>query len=69
MFYIINGKFTMGKLKSYPLSYIFVLNRPSLSNTRCRSRYEAYLAVFVVSFISSSMVYMRSTKSGKHAMI
>jgi hypothetical protein len=25
--------------------------------------------VFVVSFISSSMVYMRSTKSGKHAMI
>jgi hypothetical protein len=69
MFYIINGKFTMGKLKSYPLSYIFVLNKPSLSNTLCRSRYEAYLAVLVVSFISSSMVYMRSIKSGKHGMI
>jgi hypothetical protein len=31
------------------------LNRPSLSISRCRSRYEADLSVSVVSFISSSM--------------
>jgi hypothetical protein len=32
--------FHMGKLKSSPLSSSFVLNRPSLSISRCRSRYE-----------------------------
>jgi hypothetical protein len=34
---------------------VFVLNRPSLSITRCRSRYAVDLSVSVVSFISSSM--------------
>ena len=48
----INGKFT-----------IVVLNRPSFSIVMCRSRYEADLFVSVVYFISSSMGYMRSTKS------
>jgi hypothetical protein len=43
-----NGKFTMGKLKSSLLSYNFVLNRPSLSISRCRSRYEADVSVSVV---------------------
>jgi hypothetical protein len=33
----------------------FVLNRPWLSISRCRSRYEAVVSVSVVSFISSSM--------------
>ena len=51
----INGKFTMGKLKSSLLSYSFALNRPSLSISWCRSRYEADVSVSVVSFISSSM--------------
>jgi hypothetical protein len=34
----INGKFTMGKLKSSLLSLSFALNPPSLSISRCRSR-------------------------------
>ena len=51
----INGKFTMGKLKVYILSYDFVLNRPSLSMSRCRSRYEADISVSVVSFILGSI--------------
>ena len=51
----INGKFTMRKLKSSLLSSNFVLNRPSLSISRCRSRYETDLSVTVVFFISSSM--------------
>ena len=59
----INRKFTMGKLKSSLLLQSFVLNRPSLSISRCRSRYEADLSVYVVFFISSSMGYIRSTKS------
>jgi hypothetical protein len=33
----------------------FVFNCPSLSISRCKSRYEADLYVFVVSFVSSSM--------------
>ena len=37
----INGKFTMGKLKSSLYLKSFVLYRPSLSISRCRSRYEA----------------------------
>jgi hypothetical protein len=41
----------------------FVLKRPSLSISRCRSRYEAGLSIYVVSFISSSMGYMWSIKS------
>jgi hypothetical protein len=49
MFPHIRGKFTMGKLKSSLLSS-FVLNRHSLSISRCRSRYEADLSVSVVSF-------------------
>jgi hypothetical protein len=49
------GKFTMGKLKSSFLLYGFVLNLPSLSISRCRSRYEADLFVSGVFFISSSM--------------
>jgi hypothetical protein len=53
----INGKFTVGRLKSSLLSYSFVLIRSSLSISRCRSRYEADLAVAVVSFISSSKGY------------
>jgi hypothetical protein len=53
-----NGKFTMGKLKSSLLSLSFVFNRPSLSISRCRSRYEADLSVSVVSFISSSNLHM-----------
>ena len=50
-------------LKSSLLSQSFGLNPPSLSISRCRSRYVADLSVYVVSFISSSMGYMRSTKS------
>jgi hypothetical protein len=34
-----------------------IVNRPSLSISRCRSRYEADVSVSVVSFISSSMGY------------
>ena len=38
----INGKFTMGKLKLSLLSFLsFGLNRPSLSISRCRSKFEA----------------------------
>ena len=59
----INGKFTVGKLKSYCFIVESPFNRPSLSISRCRSRYEADLSVSVVSFISSLMGYMRSTKS------
>jgi len=51
----INGKFTMGKFKSSLLSLSFVLNCPPLSSSWCRSRYEIYLSVSVVSFISSSI--------------
>jgi len=51
----INGKFTMGKLKLSLLSYNFVIKQPSLSITGCRSRYEADIVAFVVSFISSLM--------------
>jgi len=51
----INGKFTMGKLKSSPLLSSYVLNRPSLSISGCMSRYEADLYVYMVTFISSSM--------------
>jgi hypothetical protein len=51
----IYGKFTMGKLKLSLLSESFVLIRHPLSMSRCRSRYEGDLSVFVVSFISSSM--------------
>jgi hypothetical protein len=47
-----NGKFTMGKFKSSLLSLSFVLNRPSLSISRCRPMYEADVSVSVVSFIS-----------------
>jgi len=51
----INGKFTMGKLKSSLLSENFVLNHPSLSISGCMSMYQADLAVSVVSFISTAM--------------
>ena len=53
IFPYVNGKFTMGILKSSLLSQSFVLNWSSLSITRCRSRYESELAVSVVFFISS----------------
>jgi len=56
----INGTLTMRKLKPSPMSWSFVLNRSVLSISRCGSRYEADLSV--VSFISSSMGYMRPTK-------
>ena len=59
----INRKFAMVKLKSSLLWYSFVLNRHSLPISRCRSRYEAELYVLMVSFISSTIDYMRSTKS------
>jgi hypothetical protein len=45
------------------LVFINMLERPSQSIARHRSRYEADLSVFVVSLISSSMGYMGSTKS------
>ena len=45
------------------MSQSFVLNRHSLSISRCRSRYEADLSVYVVSYISSSIGQIRSTKS------
>lgn len=41
----INGKITMGTLKSPLLSLILHLNRHSLSLSSCRSRYEAKVAV------------------------
>jgi hypothetical protein len=47
------GKFTMGKLKSSLLSESFILNRPSLSISRCR--YETDLAVSMMSFTTSSI--------------
>ena len=59
----INGMFTMGKLKSSRLSYSFILNRPSRSISRYRLWYKADLTASVISFISSSMGKMRSTKS------
>ena len=52
----------MGKLISSLVSYSCVLNRPSLSISRCTSRYEPDLSLSVVSFISFSMGYMRSTE-------
>jgi hypothetical protein len=59
----INGKFTYENWK-YVSGRNFFLNRPLLSISRCMSRYEADLAVFVISFIPSSMgVYMLSLKS------
>ena len=39
----------------------FVFNRPSLLISRCKSRCESDLSLSVVSFISFSMGYMRST--------
>ena len=53
----INGKFTIGILKVSLLSYSFVLNRSSLSISRCMSGHEVdiYVSVSVVSFVSSSM--------------
>jgi hypothetical protein len=42
MLLYMNGKFTMGKMKSSLLSSSFVLNSPSLSISRCRSRYLWY---------------------------
>ena len=54
-------KFTMGKLISSLLSYSFVLYRPSLLISRCKSRYEPHLSLSVLSFISFSMGYTRST--------
>jgi hypothetical protein len=63
IFLHINGKFKLGKLKSSLLSLSSVLNRHSTSISKCRSRYEADLAVSVVSFISRSTGEMRSTKS------
>jgi hypothetical protein len=47
----INGKFTMGTVKSSLLGFFLI--RPSLSVSRCRSRYEADLAVDVASFITN----------------
>jgi hypothetical protein len=55
----IYGKFTMEKLK---LKVSFLTN-PQYPISRCMSRYEADLSVYVISFILSSMGYMRSTKS------
>ena len=63
MLLLINRKFKFGKLKSSHLSLSFVLNRHSTSILKCRSKQEADLAVSVVSFISSSVGQMRSTKS------
>ena len=51
----IKMEFTIGKFKSSLLSYSFVLNSPSLSISRCRTRYEADLSESVVSFISRSV--------------
>ena len=45
-----NGKFTMGILKQG-----FVLNRHSISISRCTSKHEADLTISVISYISSSM--------------
>ena len=58
----INGKLTMGKSKS-SLLLSFVLNTPFLSISGCKSRYEVDLSVSVISLISSSIEYMRSTYS------
>jgi hypothetical protein len=42
MLLYMNGKFTMGLLISSLLSYSFVLSHPSLSISRCRSKYLWY---------------------------
>ena len=52
--YIPYGKFTMEKMKSSLLLLSFTLSYPALSISRCRSRYEADLSVYVISFISNS---------------
>ena len=59
----INGKFTMGKLKSSLLSYSLALNRSPISISRCMSMYDADLIVYVLSFISSLITQTRSTES------
>ena len=46
----INGKFTMGKVKSSILSLSFVLSRPSLSISRvCQDMKQTYLYLWYVS--------------------
>jgi hypothetical protein len=44
------------------------LSRPSVSISRCTSRYEVHRSVSVISFISSPMRYMGPTKSPKTVM-
>ena len=53
--------FAMGILKSYLLSESYVLNRRSLSISRCRSRYEVDIVVSMVSYIWGSTSLMGST--------
>ena len=57
----INGKFTVGILKSSILSCSFVLNRPSLLISRCSSGNEADLAV---SGIKSSRIGVQAVPIG-----
>ena len=47
-----NGKFRMGKFRSSLLSQCFVLIRPSLSMSRCRSRYEADIYIYIWGTVS-----------------
>ena len=51
MLLYLDEKYTMRKLKSSLLSQNFVFNRPSLSISRCRSRYEGDLSVSVRSIL------------------
>ena len=60
----IDGKFTMENLMSSLLSWSFVLNKSSLSSNMCTSRYEADLAVYMVSVISSPSKWNRWDQHG-----
>jgi hypothetical protein len=51
----INWKFTIGKLISSLVSYSCVLYRPSLSISRCTSRYEPDLQEFLLAKVKSSL--------------
>jgi hypothetical protein len=61
IFYFVNNH--SDSTKKFSETEIINMLEFFIENTRNRSRYESELSVFVVSFISSSMGLMRSTKS------
>ena len=57
------GKFILRNEKSSPLSYSLGNSFPLQSISKCRSKYEAEFTVSVVSFISSSLFWIRCIKT------